>query len=212
MEIDMKKLCSLCLLLLAVSSVTAAAKESYKHGECDGSIAECGELAAEEFSMESETSKRVLAAAHKFISPGALRRDAPVCNGGARGDPYITSTEATKLMESKLTNLSLHLSSCLILALLLFNKAATARSSNICNGSIAECSEEIEMFMESDISRRFLEERKKYITPGALKPDQPVCSGGGRGDAYSKSGGCLPPRSNRDTRGCPAYYRCRSGS
>ena len=115
-------------------------------------------------------------------------------------------------MESKLTNLSLHLSSCLILALLLFNKAATARSSNICNGSIAECSEEIEMFMESDISRRFLEERKKYITPGALKPDQPVCSGGGRGDAYSKSGGCLPPRSNRDTRGCPAYYRCRSGS
>lgn len=138
-------------------------------------------------------------------------------------DPYIlyklnvlhiqvTSTEATKLMESKLTNLSLHLSSCLILALLLSNKAATARSSKICNGSIAECSEEIEMFMESDISRRFLEERKKYITPGALKPDQPVCSGGGRGDAYSKSGGCLPPKSNSGTRGCPAYYRCRSGS
>lgn len=91
MEIDMKKFCSLCLLLFAVSSVTAAAKGSYKNGECDGSIAECGELAAEEFSMESETSKRVLAAAHKFISPGALRRDAPVCNGGARGDPYSKS-------------------------------------------------------------------------------------------------------------------------
>ncbi|KAH9649567.1 protein RALF-like 32 [Citrus sinensis] len=215
MEIDMKKFCSLCLLLLAVSSVTAAAKESYKNGECDGSIAECGELAAEEFSMESETSKRVLAAAHKFISPGALRRDAPTlliyvvdCVTSVHGCVSCSSQH----LESGIATKIVMCHSCLILALLLFNKAATARSSKISNGSIAECSEEIEMFMESDISRRFLEERKKYITPGALKPDQPVCSVGGRGDAYSKSGGCLPPRSNRDTRGCPAYYRCRSGS
>lgn len=82
---------SLCLLLLALSIIAAAAKRSYKHGECDGSIAECGELVAEEFSMESETSKRVHAAAKKFIAPGALRQDMPACNGGARGDPYSKS-------------------------------------------------------------------------------------------------------------------------
>lgn len=124
----------------------------------------------------------------------------------------VTNMEATKLMESKLTNLSIHFSFFLILVLLLFNQTATARSNKICNGSMAGCNEETEMFMESDISRRFLEERKKYITPGALKPDQPVCNGGGRGDAYSRSGGCLPPKSNTNTRGCPAYYRCRSSS
>nr|XP_016500236.1 PREDICTED: uncharacterized protein LOC107818713 [Nicotiana tabacum] len=43
-----------------------------------------------------------------------------------------------------------------------------------CNGTIAECNEDLEILMESAISRRFLEERKKYISPGALKRDQPV--------------------------------------
>ncbi|KAJ4723088.1 Rapid ALkalinization Factor [Melia azedarach] len=114
-------------------------------------------------------------------------------------------------MEPKLTILPLHFSFFLILFLLLFSKAATARSAQVCNGSIAECNEEFEMLMESEISRRFLE-GKKYITPGALKPDQPVCNGGSRGGSYSKSGGCLPPPSNPEDRGCPTYYRCRSGS
>lgn len=91
MEIKMKKFYSLCLLLLAFSSAKAAAKKSYRDGECYGSIAECGVLEAEEFSMESETSKRVLAAPKKFISPAAQRRDMPVCNGGARGVPYSKS-------------------------------------------------------------------------------------------------------------------------
>ncbi|KAF7837043.1 protein RALF-like 32 [Senna tora] len=78
-----------------------------------------------------------------------------------------------------------------------------------CNASIAECNEEDELLMESDISRRFMEE-KKYISEGALKRDKPVCNGGNRGEAYSKSEGCLPPPSNPENRGCSNYYRCRS--
>ncbi|KAG8375983.1 hypothetical protein BUALT_Bualt09G0015800 [Buddleja alternifolia] len=83
--------------------------------------------------------------------------------------------------------------------------------SSPCNGSIAECNEEeMEMVMESDISRRFLEEiKKKYISPGALRRDQPVCNGGASGQPYSKSDGCLPPPSHPYNRGCSAYYRCR---
>ncbi|TYH49838.1 hypothetical protein ES332_D10G163000v1 [Gossypium tomentosum] len=80
-----------------------------------------------------------------------------------------------------------------------------------CNGSIRECNEANEMLMESEISRRFLEQ-KRYISPGALKRDQPVCRGGAGGEAYSKSGGCLPEPSNHYNRGCSKYYRCRSDS
>ncbi|KAI6694755.1 hypothetical protein NL676_022465 [Syzygium grande] len=86
------------------------------------------------------------------------------------------------------------------------NARATA-----CNGSIAECSEDTEFQMDSEINRRILEQ-KKYISPGALKRDQPVCNGGGSGNAYSKSGDCLPPPSNPETRGCSKYYQCRSDS
>ncbi|XP_009343824.2 protein RALF-like 32 [Pyrus x bretschneideri] len=84
-------------------------------------------------------------------------------------------------------------------------------SSTPCNSSIVECDDEGELLMESEISGRFLQ-TKKYISPGALKPDQPVCNGGGRGEAYSKTGGCLPPPSNPYNRGCSKYYRCRSDS
>ncbi|MED6133162.1 hypothetical protein PIB30_025975 [Stylosanthes scabra] len=80
-----------------------------------------------------------------------------------------------------------------------------------CNGSIAECNQEHEMLMESEISRRFLEE-KKYISYGALGRDKPACNDGERGEAYSKSEGCLPPPSNPENRGCSKYYRCRSES
>lgn len=76
-----------------------------------------------------------------------------------------------------------------------------------CNDTIAKCNEDLEILMESEISRRFLEERKKYISPGALKRDQPVCNGGGNGEPYSRS--CLPPPSNPYNRGCSKYYRCR---
>ncbi|KAE8725946.1 Methyltransferase family protein [Hibiscus syriacus] len=72
-----------------------------------------------------------------------------------------------------------------------------------CNGSIGDCDEADEMLMESETSRRFLEQ-KRYISPGALKRDQPVCP--------AASGGCLPQPSNPYNRGCSKYYRCRSDS
>ncbi|XP_054820306.1 protein RALF-like 32 [Prosopis cineraria] len=99
--------------------------------------------------------------------------------------------------------------SCLCLK----SDAAAAASSFSCkNRTIAECNEEDEMtMMESEISRRLMVEQRKYISPGALRRDKPVCNGGG-GEAYSKSGGCLPPPSNPHTRGCSKYYRCRSDS
>ncbi|KAK8539522.1 hypothetical protein V6N13_104246 [Hibiscus sabdariffa] len=80
-----------------------------------------------------------------------------------------------------------------------------------CNGSIGDCDGANEILMESEISRRFMEE-KRYISPGALKRDQPVCRGGSSGEAYSKTGGCLPEPSNPYDRGCSKYYRCRSDS
>ncbi|KAB2062219.1 hypothetical protein ES319_A10G139600v1 [Gossypium barbadense] len=80
-----------------------------------------------------------------------------------------------------------------------------------CNGSIRVCNEANEMLMESEISRRFLEQ-KRYISPGALKRDQPICRDGAGGETYSKSGGCLPEPSNPYNRGCSKYYHCRSDS
>ncbi|KAL2343513.1 hypothetical protein Fmac_004798 [Flemingia macrophylla] len=97
----------------------------------------------------------------------------------------------------------MHFSSCTVISL-------TGHAST-CNGSIAECNQEDELLMESEISRRFLEQ-KKYISNGALQRDKPVCNGGSSGEAYSKTGGCLPPPSNPQSRGCSKYYRCRSDS
>ncbi|CAA3007365.1 Hypothetical predicted protein [Olea europaea subsp. europaea] len=65
--------------------------------------------------------------------------------------------------------------------------------------------------MESEISRRILED-KKFISPGALKRDQPVCEGGAGGKPYTGSDGCVPAPSNTHHRGCEQYYRCRDNS
>ncbi|XAR48815.1 hypothetical protein NMG60_11031770 [Bertholletia excelsa] len=80
-----------------------------------------------------------------------------------------------------------------------------------CNGSIAEYEGGLEMLMESEVSRRFLEMGKRDISYDALKQDQPACGEAGKGQAYSRS--CLPPPSNPDQgRPCSKYYRCRGGS
>ncbi|XP_043720913.1 protein RALF-like 32 [Telopea speciosissima] len=70
-----------------------------------------------------------------------------------------------------------------------------------CNGSIAECNEEEELLMESEIPGRFLQETQKYISYGAVKPNQPVCGGGANGEAYTKTDSCQPPPSNPQNRG-----------
>ncbi|CAL8992025.1 unnamed protein product [Prunus brigantina] len=175
------------LLLQALASHSrASATETSTHGYKEHCSGENGE----EFKMEYETSRRFLAV-QKFLSPGVLKRDLPVCKG-QQGKPYGISCLPPPSNPSTAASWM-------------------SRSHTSCNASIAECDREGELLMESEISRRFLG-TKKYISPGALKPDQPVCNGGGKGEAYSKTGGCLPPPSNPHSRGCSKYYRCRSDS
>ncbi|XP_004147646.3 protein RALF-like 32 [Cucumis sativus] len=100
----------------------------------------------------------------------------------------------------------------LFLFLFLFQDLCLVRASSThsCNGSIAECANEEEMLMESEITRRFLEQQKKYISIGALKKDHPACDGASGGQPYTRSGSCAPPPANPYNRGCSKIYRCRS--
>ncbi|XP_061373046.1 protein RALF-like 32 [Gastrolobium bilobum] len=124
-----------------------------------------------------------------------------------------TSKTHNTRMASKSTIRLLSLCYFMLFSFMHFNRTVFSWTSHesTCNGSIAECNEEDEMLMESEISRRFLEQ-KRYISDGALKRDKPVCNGGATGEAYSKTGGCLPPPANPYNRGCSKYYRCRSDS
>ncbi|KAK9266090.1 hypothetical protein L1049_003504 [Liquidambar formosana] len=94
-----KRISSYVLLILLLlealssnSSVAAAgvvAQNNYESGQCNGSISECGE-SAEEVSMESEISRRLLEATI-YITAAALKRNLPACGGGAGGKPYSNS-------------------------------------------------------------------------------------------------------------------------
>lgn len=71
---------------------------------------------------------------------------------------------------------------------------------------LEEFSEEEEMLMESEISRRFLlgqTKGKKYITYPTLKKGAAASC---NSNSYS---GCLGKTSNRFDRGCLKIYRCR---
>ncbi|KAF9666152.1 hypothetical protein SADUNF_Sadunf16G0199100 [Salix dunnii] len=213
----------------------AAMQASAEHVRCSGSMVECSDqMAEEELSMESETSRRFVQAV-RHISPGVLRADSPVCGNGRRAHvlPHAVaalSPEPTPGAQHFLHQNSgnSHLISSIhsvspplrrsqrhhpppltwhdYICSHLGDKVAL--TTNGCNGSIAECNEEYELLMPTHISERYLEETKKYISPGTLKPDQPVCNGGASGQSYSSS--CLPPPSNPPSRGCSKYYRCRS--
>ncbi|XP_044500684.1 protein RALF-like 32 [Mangifera indica] len=76
----------LCLVFLTSFFVVVGAAEN--KWRCDGSMAKCGEIGEEEFSMESESTQRIVGEVPKYISPGALRGDLPACGKTARGDPY----------------------------------------------------------------------------------------------------------------------------
>ncbi|KAJ6751364.1 hypothetical protein OIU85_001856 [Salix viminalis] len=66
----------------------AAMQASAEHVRCSGSMVECSDqVAEEELSMESETSRRFVQAV-KHLSPGAMGADSPVCGYGRRGQPY----------------------------------------------------------------------------------------------------------------------------
>ncbi|XP_015887271.3 protein RALF-like 32 [Ziziphus jujuba] len=133
---------------------------------------------------------------------GSSSIDKQIKQSGKKLKPNREETKKSSMVSVQFYNL-------VILSLLCFSNAATFTGyrDTPCNGSIAECNKEDEILMESDISRRFLEQ--KYISPGALKPDQPVCEGA-NGESYSNAGNCLPPSSNPHDRGCSKYYRCRS--
>ncbi|THG08126.1 hypothetical protein TEA_015097 [Camellia sinensis var. sinensis] len=139
----------------------------------------------------------------------------PTSNRLAKSLCISEQSKATEAMETSPAIIPLHLYFLLLLCLLCLDVSLSLSMTSDaivqCNGSIAECNVDLEMVMESEVSQRFLE-TKKYISPGALKRNQPVCNGGASGEAYNKTSGCLPPQFNPCSRGCSKYYRCRGDS
>ncbi|EOA18855.1 hypothetical protein CARUB_v10007476mg [Capsella rubella] len=90
------------LLLTAVTSQSAVDFMMPIESGCTGSIAECS-LSVEEFEMDSEISRRILATT-KYISYGALRRNTVPCSRrgasyyncrrGAQANPYSRGCSA----------------------------------------------------------------------------------------------------------------------
>ncbi|XP_004495709.1 protein RALF-like 33 [Cicer arietinum] len=75
----------------------------------------------------------------------------------------------------------------------------------VCEGSIAECLEDDEFELDSEINRRILA-NTKYISYGALQRNTVPCSR--RGASYYN---CRPgAKANPYNRGCSAITRCRS--
>ncbi|KAK7258906.1 hypothetical protein RIF29_24495 [Crotalaria pallida] len=74
-----------------------------------------------------------------------------------------------------------------------------------CRGSIAECMEEGEFEMDSEINRRILA-TTKYISYGAIQRDTVPCSRRGASYYNCRTGAQANPYS----RGCSAITRCRS--
>ncbi|KAJ9187075.1 hypothetical protein P3X46_002571 [Hevea brasiliensis] len=95
----------------------------------------------------------------------------------------------------------------LLVTLLLLHKPTSQCEVSAENGQcidpMLESSEIGEEDSSLESSRRILP-AMKYISPGALRADQPVC--GKAGGPYS---GCLPLPSNRYNRGCANIYMCR---
>ena len=100
------KLVVICAMLMAVMVMTVDASGDHQkqpilgwipttRSTCKGSIAEC--LAGEEFELDSEISRRILATT-KYISYGALQRNTVPCSRrgasyyncqpGAQANPY----------------------------------------------------------------------------------------------------------------------------
>ncbi|KAK1259671.1 hypothetical protein QJS04_geneDACA017991 [Acorus gramineus] len=66
-----------------------------------------------------------------------------------------------------------------------------------------------EWSMESETSRRILQAMKS-ISKGALEGGKPVCRGT-PGEPYVGPNGCIPLPSNKQTRPCTPFYRCKGG-
>jgi len=80
----------LVLVLVELSSQfrVDAMQADTEQVQYSGSMVECSdEMAEEELSMESETSRRIVRAV-KYITPGVLRSDSAFCGKVKRGEPY----------------------------------------------------------------------------------------------------------------------------
>ncbi|GFZ21052.1 hypothetical protein Acr_29g0002140 [Actinidia rufa] len=96
-----------------------------------------------------------------------------------------------------------------ILLVVIFASPAAAeereRDNSWCNGTIADCfGNELEMLMDSDMSRRFLQQGGKSFSRGSTAPNKPVASKCGRG-RYQP---CIPGSNGLPPRACNQYYRC----
>ncbi|KAG7547415.1 Rapid ALkalinization Factor [Arabidopsis suecica] len=92
-------------LFAAVTSQSAGFTGDFMQidSKCNGTIAECSLSTAEEFEMDSEINRRILATT-KYISYGALRRNTVPCSRrgasyyncrrGAQANPYSRGCSA----------------------------------------------------------------------------------------------------------------------
>ncbi|KAI3975449.1 hypothetical protein MKX01_007658 [Papaver californicum] len=90
----------------------------------------------------------------------------------------------------------------------------TSNSRNNCSDSsslIADCNEEEEMLMDSEVSRRFLAASGKKITYDAVARDTDAPCRGSGGNPYG-GGKCYDPKKANDdnVRPCLKIYHCRS--
>ncbi|KAL5702843.1 hypothetical protein ACHQM5_028008 [Ranunculus cassubicifolius] len=83
----------------------------------------------------------------------------------------------------------------------------SSSNSQPCNGSIAECNEEEEMIMDSEINKEILLQTHKHIAPGTLRRDSAGCFRTASGQPYN----CLSKPVNTQHKGCFAFQNCRQG-
>ncbi|OWM76749.1 hypothetical protein CDL15_Pgr004961 [Punica granatum] len=82
--------CNFLIVFFVLHLLVSYSRTTYADtATCNGSIAECHELATE-FVFDSAVSRRFMAES-RHLSYGALRKDQPTCGGGARGQAYSKS-------------------------------------------------------------------------------------------------------------------------
>lgn len=101
-----------------------------------------------------------------------------------------------------ISNKLVHLYFVLVLIILLCFDGRVSGGNSVCNGSIAECDENVENLMNSEINRRLLAQTKKYIGYPVVNTDNAPCHAPGQ--PYD----CLGLQANKNTRVCPKRDRC----
>ncbi|CAI9768964.1 unnamed protein product [Fraxinus pennsylvanica] len=102
-------LCTIAFLLLSQASASSEQEAAgwlmpMMRSGCNGTIAECLSDTDEEFDLDSESNRRVLATRRRYISYGALQRNNVPCSRrgasyyncrpGAQANPYTRGCSA----------------------------------------------------------------------------------------------------------------------